>query len=637
MLNYKGNSRLFYYEIVITAHALVPLTYSSQHELELFSEVLVEVGNKQKKGYVYKQVDKPSFKCKEILSQTGLYLTHTQTKLLEFISSYYSSELGVVAGLFEPFDSKADFCEDFASKFSSLPELSELQKDALNFALSNDASLIFGDTGSGKSEIYICAIAKVLASGAQALLLMPEIALTPQMQKRLEKYFGDSIGLWHSKISKTKKAKLLSDFMSGKIRLIAGARSALFLPFTKLGLIVVDEEHDESYKSASKPCYNARDLAIWLAKNSRNSRIPSASNADFSYIYTILGSATPSVVSYHKIPHFRLKGTFFTSSKEYLFDHSPLGLSNMIISHLTAVLQAKKQAVIFLPTRGNFKVLLCKDCGKSFSCPFCAVNMSLHKNANALKCHYCGFSCPLPSSCEHCGGSVLQSQKIGTSELKLMLESALPNAKIAKFDRDEITTEKKLNTLLKDFNEGKIDILVGTQMLSKGHDYHNVELAVILGLDEHLAHADFRASEKTLALALQIAGRAGRASHGKVIIQTAQQEFFEPYLSDFELFIKDELELREPLYPPFARLSRILISHTNEQKALQIQTTILQELKNIENLEIIGHGKAAIAYIASKFRYAILLRSHSHIALLKAGQIALAHSATADIDPFNFN
>ena len=174
-------------------------------------------------------------------------------------------------------------------------------------------------------------------------------------------------------------------------------------------------------------------------------------------------------------------------------------------------------------------------------------------------------------------------------------------------------------------------------MLSKGHDYHNVELAVILGLDEHLAHADFRASEKTLALAMQIAGRAGRASHGKVIIQTAQQEFFESYLSDFELFIKDELELREPLYPPFARLSRILISHVNEQKAARITEQILAQLKSIENLEIIGHGKASIAYIASKFRYAILLRAHSHSPLLKAGNVALAHGATTDIDPFNFN
>lgn len=645
------NSSLFYYEIIITAHALAPLTYSCKRELEPFSEVLVELGNKQKKGYVYKQVGKPSFKCKEILSQTGFYLTAMQIQLLEFISSYYSSELGVAAGLFEPFcESKNILDSEFAGDFSTLPELSELQNKALDFSLKNDVSLIFGDTGSGKSEIYISAIAKTLKAGKQALLLMPEIALTPQMQKRLEKYFSQGVGLWHSKIAKGKKERILNDFKSGKIRLIAGARSALFLPFTNLGLIIVDEEHDESYKNASKPCYNARDLAIWLAKNSKksripskkelsaeNSRIPSGLDYDFEGIRTILGSATPSVVSYHKIPHFRLKGTFFTSSKEFLFDHSPLGLSNIIISHLAAVLEAKKQAVIFLPTRGNFKVLLCKDCGKSFSCPFCAVNMSLHKNANALKCHYCGFSSPLPSSCEHCGGSVLQSQKIGTSELKLMLESALPKAKIAKFDRDEITTAKKLETLLKDFNEGKIDILVGTQMLSKGHDYHNVELAVILGLDEHLAHADFRASEKTLALAMQIAGRAGRASHGKVIIQTAQQEFFESYLSDFELFIKDELELREPLYPPFARLSRILISHANEQKAARITEQILAQLKSIENLEIIGHGKASIAYIASKFRYAILLRAYSHSPLLKAGNIALAYGATADIDPFNFN
>ena len=255
---------MFYYEIIITAHALAPLTYSYEHKLEPFSEVLVEVGNKQKKGYVYKQVGKPSFKCKEILSQTGFYLTATQIQLLEFISSYYSSELGVAAGLFEPFCESKNILDtsEFGGDFSTLPELSELQNKALDFSLKNDVSLIFGDTGSGKSEIYISAIAKTLKTGKQALLLMPEIALTPQMQKRLEKYFSQGLGLWHSKIAKGKKESLLKDFMSGKVRLIAGARSALFLPFTNLGLIIVDEEHDESYKNASKPCYNARDLAV---------------------------------------------------------------------------------------------------------------------------------------------------------------------------------------------------------------------------------------------------------------------------------------------------------------------------------------------------------------------------------------
>ena len=623
---------MFYYEIIIIGNALAPLTYQSEKELELFSIIKVNLRNKEVLGLVWQQVAKPSFKTKNILANTTLKLSQIQIKLLKFISHYYSSEPAITAGLFEPLNTELLENSDPTgreqnsknSNFEKLPILSEQQQKALEFSSKHDISLIFGDTGSGKSEIYINAIAKALNNGDQALLLMPEIALTPQMKIRLEKYFGTTLGIWHSGISKVAKKRLLDDFHSGKIRLIAGARSALFLPFRKLSLIIVDEEHDESYKNAAKPAYNARDLALYLAKN-------------FAGVKTILGSATPSVTSYYKIPYFRLKGTYFNSSKEYIFDPSLLGLSKLIISHLESVLNEQKQAVIFLPTRGNFKVLLCKECAASFSCPYCAVSMSLHKSSNALKCHYCGYSQPIPKTCDKCGGATFQSQKIGTSELKELLEKALPNAKIAKFDRDEITTAKKLETLLKNFNDGKIDILVGTQMLSKGHDYHNVALAVILGLDEHLCYPDFRAQEKTLALAQQIAGRAGRASHGKIIIQTKQAEFFEKYLENYEAFIKDELELRNPLYPPFARLLRILISYKDENKVLNTQNSIVSELKNIAELEIIGYGKAAIAFIASKFRYEILLRSNSIEALLKAGFIAQKHGALADIDPFNFS
>ena len=627
---------MFYYEIIIINHALAPLTYESKQELELFSFIKVSLRNKEVLALVWQQVAKPDFKTKNILARTSLKLTAIQTKLLKFISHYYSSELGVSAALFEPFNAEllensklSENSENLkllenSNIFNALPILNEQQQKAFEFSNKQEISLIFGDTGCGKSEIYINAIAKVLNNGEQALLLMPEIALTPQMKIRLEKYFKGRLGIWHSSISKPQKKKLLEDFHSGKIRLIAGARSALFLPFTKLSLIIIDEEHDESYKNAAKPAYNARDLALYLAKN-------------FTGVKTILGSATPSVTSYYKIPHFRLKGTYFKSSKEYIFDPSPLGLSKLIISHLEAVLKEQKQAVIFLPTRGNFKLLLCKECSASFSCPYCAVSMSLHKSSNALKCHYCGYSQPIPKTCDKCGGATFESQKIGTSELKELIQKALPNARIAKFDRDEITTAKKLEALLKNFNDGKIDILVGTQMLSKGHDYHNVAMAVILGLDEHLVYPDFRAQEKTLALAQQIAGRAGRASHGKIIIQTKQAEFFEKYLDNYDEFLKDELELRKPLYPPFARLLRILISHKNENLAQKIQTEIVNEIKNIAELEIIGFGRAGIAFIANKFRYEILLSSKSIEALLKAAFIAQKHGVLADIDPVNFS
>ena len=621
-------------------------------------------------------------------------------------------------------------------QIGKIPNLTPAQEQARKFAEANETSLIFGDTGSGKSEIYIALIAQALAVGKQALFLMPEISLTPQMTKRLQSYFGERLGVWHSKISPKKKREILAKFNAGEVRLIAGARSALFLPFSDLGLIVVDEEHDDSYKSAAAPRLNARDAAIFVGKKLG--------------IRVVLGSATPALSTYAKQPHFRLRGTYFSSAKRFIFDESETGLSPKILTEIGRSLEAGKQAVVFLPTRANYKYMVCENCGQIVRCPFCAVGMSYHADAAALKCHYCGFSTFYKASCENCGGEVMQARKIGTGELAAQLAAHFPNARIAKFDRDEITTQRKLEALLNNFNAHKIDILVGTQMLSKGHDYHGVDLAVIMGIDEHLSYPDFRAREKTLALAMQVAGRAGRSGQGRVVIQTRQSGFFRDYIENYDDFLRDETEFREGLYPPYMRLLRVLISHKNEKAASEIMNAALELLRrkqagdsafashdrldtgskrasldalNLENsaqqgskqmsnfkfqssdlcgnnanlspqknasnlknaaqilacdadvdsvnlkpekngaaqnfinlaaenlaensaqylkekasesFEIIGYGKAGIAYIASKFRFEILLRASSHVPLINAAR-ALEHlPVEIDMDPVNF-
>ena len=615
-------------------------------------------------------------------------------------------------------------------QIGKIPSLTPAQEQARKFAEANGASLIFGDTGSGKSEIYIALIAQALAAGKQALFLMPEISLTPQMTKRLQSYFGERLGVWHSKISPKKKCEILEKFNAGEIRLIAGARSALFLPFSDLGLIVVDEEHDDSYKSAAAPRLNARDAAIFVGKKLG--------------IRVVLGSATPALSTYAKQPHFRLRGTYFSSAKRFIFDESETGLSPKILTEIGRSLEAGKQAVVFLPTRANYKYMVCENCGQIVRCPFCAVGMSYHADAAALKCHYCGFSTFYRASCENCGGEVMQARKIGTGELAAQLAARFPSARIAKFDRDEITTQRKLEALLNNFNAHKIDILVGTQMLSKGHDYHGVDLAVIMGIDEHLSYPDFRAREKTLALAMQVAGRAGRSGQGRVVIQTRQSSFFRDYIENYDDFLRDEAEFREGLYPPYMRLLRVLISHKNEKAASEIMNVALELLrrkqvggsafashdgldarranlsalnlknsaqqggkqisnfkfqssdlragdvnlisqKNASNLkntaqisacdadagsvnlkperngaaqnfinllaensaqylkekasesfEIIGYGKAGIAYIASKFRFEILLRAGSHVPLINAARTLEHLPVEIDMDPVNF-
>lgn len=511
--------------------------------------------------------------------------------------------------------------------FLKTPNLNPTQQEALNFAKSHKTGLIFGDTGSGKSEIYFSLIREYLLAGKQVLLLMPEISLTPQMTKRLKSYFGESFGVWHSKITPKKRGEILQKFQSREINLIAGARSALFLPFSELGLIIVDEEHDDSYKSAQNPHYNARDLALFLA-----------SKFD---VKVVLGSATPSVVSFKKQPHFRLRGTFFKSEKKFIYDESETGLSDVILGELTASFAGGKQAVVFLPTRANFRYLLCRECGSTIKCPFCSVGMSFYKKRNLLKCQYCGFTAAATCSCEKCGSQMIEAKKIGTDELTEALRSAFPAARIEKFDRDEITTQNKLEKTLKAFNAGEIDALVGTQMLSKGHDYHNVDLAVIMGIDDLLSFPDFRARERTLALAMQVAGRAGRAGLGRVVVQSRQREFFENFIEDYDAFLEEEILVREPIYPPFARLLRVVVSEKSEQAAKQRLEICVAELENLRavesSLEIVGYGKCGVEILGGKFRFEILLRCASHAPLIKAARICAAHGFDVDMDPINFS
>ena len=614
-----------YYEVAIVGYFLDALTYESEKELEIHSEVLVELGKKgEVKGIVLKKVDKPAFETKPILQSTNRLLSKSQSELAAFISSYYTCKLGFVLGSFEP-------AKPYTTKQTQIlnaPNLSDKQREAFEFAKKNDTSLLFADTGSGKTEIYISLIKEYLEKGEQCLLLMPEIALTPQMQRRLSLYFKDKFIMWHSKISKAQKQKALQSLANGDILLVAGARSALFLPFCKLALIIVDEEHDNSYKASDNPRLNARDLALFLGSKMR--------------IKVLLGSATPSVTSFYRQKHFRLKGTFFESKKEFIYDESELSLSSTVLREIRASLRAKKQAIIFLPTRANFRQILCQSCGTSIQCPFCSVAMSLHKDKNALKCHYCGFLSEIPTQCPSCAGFMLEARKIGTSELCERLQNELvgefKDIKISKFDSDTTTTQKKLVGILQDFNEQKIDILVGTSMLAKGHDYHSVDLSVILGLDEYLWRANFRAREETLALAMQVAGRAGRKGVGRVLIQSRQKEFWQRYIKDYEAFLRDELEFRKGLYPPFARLLRLIIEDKNQQKASKLCQKLGAEFKRLKSVEVVGFGACGIELMQNKFRFYILLRAKTHAPLLRVANYALAFKEiTADIDPIEFS
>ncbi|SKB28559.1 primosomal protein N' [Malaciobacter marinus] len=610
-----------YYELAILKSPLTPLTYQSENEIKIGKKVLVKLARMKKlcEAVVLKKVEKPTFKCVDIQELTNEYYDLKMLETAKFISTYYVCSIGEALSSYSAFDE--DLEKDFEEKsFDSDIKLSKKQEEAFTFLKEKKQALLFANTGSGKTEVYIKTIEKHLNEQKQAVLLMPEISLTPQMQKRLEKVFHTSVAIWHSKVTKKKKKEIIQALLSGEIRLIAGARSSLFLPFKNLGVIVVDEEHDESYKSDSKPRFQTKDLAIYLSKKYD--------------IQLILGSATPSASSFNKIPYYRLKETFFETKRAIEFDDSDANLSPKTIQKINKTLQENKQVIVFLPTRANFKYQICTSCGKSVECPYCSVSMSLHKNDLALKCHYCGYAQQIPQTCPSCNIGIIHNLRVGTAQIEEELNNLFPNKVIKRFDRDEIKTDTKLKAVLNDFNNNKIDILVGTQMLSKGHDYHNVKLAVVLGIDSVLNMNSYKAREKALSLLIQIAGRSGRKGEGEVIIQTKNQEFFEYFFTqaDYKEFLEEELEFREDLYPPYVKMARILFAHINGLKVKDELDKYVNILKQNNSIEVVGFGQCAIFKLANKYRYEVIIRSKSIKAILTALHSINSAMATIDMD-----
>ena len=527
--------------------------------------------------------------------------------------------MGFALSLFQAFNKNIVY-ENSSIEYKKEITLSSFQQEAKDFLDSKKQALLFAKTGAGKTEIYIKTIKEILKQGKQAVFLMPEISLTPQMEKRLKEVFDSSVAIWHSKVTAKRKKEILNKLQNGDIKLIAGARSALFLPYNNLGLIIVDEEHDNSYKSDTTPRYNAKDLAIFIAKK-------------FD-LRLILGSATPSINSFYKIPYFELDKTFYETKKSYIFENSSQNISEKTIDLIKKSIENKNQTIVFLPTRANFKHQICFDCGKSVECPFCSVSMSLHKNDLALKCHYCGFAQKIPEFCPSCKTGIVRNHRVGTAEIEELLKNEFPNSIIKRFDKDSVNSEKSLKKILDEFNENKIDVLVGTQMLSKGHDYHNVKLAVVLGMDSLLNMSSYKARENALSLLLQISGRSGRNGFGEVVIETKNEEFFKYYLeeSNYKEFLNSELEFRKDLYPPFVKLARVVLSSTNGLKIKEELNEIVKDLKNNKDIEVVGFGECAIFRIANKYRYEVVIRSKDVKALLNALHYLKSTNISIDMD-----
>ncbi len=613
-----------YYKIALLGSPLEPFSYSFDETIPLYTQVRVKLQNRSVYGVVVENIQKPEFEVLKVEEITPYYYIEKQIKIARFIAGYYVCSLGDALGVFTPFEDKPQNKTSKHLKIKTAIELTKKQQKALLFLQEHPVSLLFGDTGSGKTEIYMKFFEQILQANKRAVFLMPEISLTPQMAQRLQEHFGEWMVMWHSKLTKKQKEQALLKIRSGKARIVAGPRSALFLPVNDLGLIVVDEEHDDSYKSNQRPRYHARDIAVYMGK--------------LYGIPVILGSATPSLGSYEKYPHIRLKGRHFETQRKFIYEPSVESLTPLILQKIKQTLQKKEQTILFLPTRANFKYLQCASCGEGFECPYCSVGMSLHLRIRALKCHYCGYTQAIPKVCHKCGSEELVSSRLGTAEAVEELKKIFSEASIEQFDRDTITTQAKLKKTLKRFNDKEIDILVGTQMLSKGHDYHSVTLAVVLGVDNMLGMGDYRAREKALSTLVQIAGRSGRKSDAEVIVQTFNEEFVQSFLEDYDAFLEEEKFFREDLYPPYRRLARVLFAHKNAARAREAMEQMRAGLQRFsKEVEIVGSGECNINKVTNKYRYEILLRSQKATDLIRAVKAAKVPLAEVDIDPVEFH
>jgi len=614
---------VYFYRIALLGSPLEPLTYHCQNPVIIGTEVEITLSNRSLNGVIMEKSEKPDFLTQSILKISDSYYPQTQIQFAQFMSEYYGCSLGEALNLFVPFHDLEIEQAPCVSSYNPVNiTLSKFQSQALEFIRAHNVSLLFGDTGAGKSEIYMRRMDEVLSEGKRALLLLPEISLTPQMEIRFKNHFGDMVVLWHSKMTPKQKKMTLEKIYDGSAHIIVGPRSALFLPIQNLGLIVVDEEHDESYKSSSRPRYNARDMAVYIG--------------NLLKIPVVLGSATPSLSSYAKYPFFRLKGGYFKSERTFVFEPSLEALTPSIDSAIMDNFNKEHQGIVFIPTRANFKYTVCDTCGYHVECPFCSVGMSQHKNSHALKCHYCNYTEVLPKVCPKCQSGALRTARLGTAEAVEHFSKLSENLRVQQFDRDIITTQNKLIKVLEAFNAHEIDLLVGTQMLSKGHDYHDITLAIVMGIDNLLSQSDYRAREKALSLLVQIAGRSGRKQNATVIVQSFNESFFRGYLDDYERFLIDEMRIRHTRYPPTKKLARLLYAHKNALKAKNAMEEAVREIEQMQRVQIVGFGASPIEKIADKYRFQILLRSDKSTDLIRAIKHVKSPICEIDMDPIEF-
>ena len=516
--------------------------------------------------------------------------------------------------------------------------------------------LLHGVTGSGKTEVYIRAIIETLDRGGRVIYLVPEIALTPQLISRLASRFpAGEIAVLHSGIGPAVKFDQWRKIRRGEAKIVVGARSAVFAPVENLRLIVVDEEHDASYKQDERMPYNARDLAVVRAKQQG--------------AVVVLGSATPGLQTcYNTLEKEFAYLTLTKRVEDRKFPHVEVvdmknerdsygrvrPLSRLLVEQIGHTLDAKKQTLLFLNRRGFDTYHYCGNCAHVFRCLNCAVSLTHHFREGALRCHYCDFSIKAPPLCPDCGGNRILSYGLGTEKLAMEVERLFPQARVARMDSDTTSARGSHERILLALGQGEIDILVGTQMITKGHDFPDVTLVGVVSADTTLNMPDFRAAERTFQLLTQVSGRGGRGeTPGTVVIQTLNPGHYAIQRTrghDFTGFYEDEIALRKDLgYPPFSRMINLIISGTEKERvekaAARLGQRAAQLISSVDfkgRLSVIGPMEAPLAKVRGRHRWQILIRGkqvralHSFVRQLMEGADVPGCEIRVDVDPMNF-
>jgi primosomal protein N' (replication factor Y) len=508
------------------------------------------------------------------------------------------------------------------------------------------AFLLHGVTGSGKTEIYMRAMSKALSLGRSAMMLVPEIALTPVFSRRLRARFGDQVAIFHSSLQKGERFDEWTRVRNGDARVVIGTRSAVFAPVKNLGLIVVDEEHESSYRQQESPYYNARDVAIVRAQKESAT--------------VVLGSATPSLESFHNAR----KGKYHFVALPERIGARPMAeakiidMRNVFVRHgkprvfsdelLEAIRQTRErgeQSIILLNRRGYSSFILCRSCGETVQCPNCDVTLTYHRSERVIVCHYCNHREAVPRVCPSCGKKYIYYVGEGTEQLEEMLKLLFPALRVARIDRDTTARRKMFEQTLIDFSVGRIDTLVGTQMLAKGHDFPNVTLVGVVSVDAGLALPDFRSAERTFQLITQVAGRAGRGDRpGRVLIQT-----YHPYhyalrhacAQDYEGFYDEELRYRQNhSYPPFVALASLLV-HGPDLGKVRNDSLELRKQLDLVNQErkcrVLGPAPAPLSRLKGEHRFQLLIKSRSRKDLREMADAAMRAVAESGVNLRSIN